>query len=206
MSLETPKTQKQLQSEQTRARITGAAIQLFAKKGFYSTSIADLSQASGLTKGALYHHFENKDAIFFAVVAAVRDTFRAAVLRDVLQTKHALDRLTLLFDNHARLLSEDESLCLTLAGLVMEMDGVNPTFMAVLQELFADLTAFIELIILKGQKNDQIRADIDPRLTALNIVGILEGSALPLILNRGEIDYAAMIETVKQILLDGLRP
>ena len=62
-----PKTQKQLQSEQTRQRIIEAAAQLFVRKGFYGTSIADLAQATGLTKGALYHHFENKDAIFDSI-------------------------------------------------------------------------------------------------------------------------------------------
>ncbi len=200
------KTQKQLQSEQTRQRIIEAATQLFGHKGFYSTSVADLAQATGLTKGALYHHFENKDALFFAVVETVRDTWREAVIRDVLEAKDTLARLAVLLDNHARLINENETLCLVLGGLVMEMNGVNPTFMAALQELFADLTVFIERIIQKGQATGQVRADLDPRLTALNIVGMLEGSAIPWILNRQDVDYTAMMATLKPILLNGLRP
>lgn len=199
------KTQKQVQGEQTRQRIIEAAIQLFARKGFYSTSIADLAQATGLTKGALYHHFESKDDLLFAVIETVRELWRDTVVHDVLKAGNALDRLVVLFENHARLISEHETLCLVLGGLVMEMDGANPTFMGTLQEIFADLTIFIEHIIEKGQKSGEVRPDLDARLAALNIVGMLEGSAIPWILNRGEIDYTAMMATFEQMLLDGLR-
>jgi AcrR family transcriptional regulator len=48
----------------------------FGRKGFYSTSVADLAQATGLTKGVLYHHFENKDALFFAVVQREDVTYK----------------------------------------------------------------------------------------------------------------------------------
>ncbi len=199
------KTQKQLQSEQTRQRIIEAAAQLFARKGFYGTSIADLAQATGLTKGALYHHFENKDAIFFAVIEAVRDAWREAVARDVLKAGDALTRLALLFDNHARCISENETLCLVLGSLVAEMDGVNPTFMAALEKIYVDLTLFIERIIRQGQAAGQVRPDLDARLAAVNIVGMLR-TGCSRILNRMSADYTARMATLKQMLLDSLRP
>jgi TetR/AcrR family transcriptional repressor of nem operon len=199
------KTQKQLQSEQTRQRIIEAAAQLFARKGFYGTSIADLAQATGLTKGALYHHFENKDAIFFAVIETVRDAWREAVARDVLKAGDALTRLAVLFDNHARCISENETLCLVLGSLVAEMDGVNPTFMAALEKIYADLTLFIERIVRKGQAAGQVRPDLDARLAALNIVGMLR-TGCSRILNRMSADYTARMATLKQMLLDSLRP
>ena len=45
------KTQKQIQSEQTRRRIVAAAAELFVSKGFEGSSIADLARATKLTKG-----------------------------------------------------------------------------------------------------------------------------------------------------------
>ncbi len=200
------KTQKQLQGERTRQRIIEAAAQLFVRRGFYGTSIADLAQATGLTKGALYHHFESKDAIFFAVIEAVRETWREAVARDVLKAKDALTQLAVLLDNHAHLISENETLCLVLSGLTMEMDGTNPAFMAALQEIHTDLILFVERLIQKGQTAGQVRPDLDARLVALNIVGILGGIGCCPILKHVSGDYAAMMETLKQMLLDGLRP
>lgn len=200
------KTQRQLQGEQTRQRIIEAAAQLFVRRGFYGTSIADLAQATGLTKGALYHHFENKDALFFAVIEMVRDTWNDAVARDVLQVKNALDRLAILFDSHARLISENEILCLVLSGLEMEMEGVNSAFMTALQEIYDELTQFIARIIEKGQALGQVRPDVDARLMAFNIVGMLKGSGCSRLLKRMSGDYLAMMAVLKQMVLDSLQP
>jgi len=200
------KTQKQLQGEQTRQRIIDAAAQLFVSKGFYGTSIADLAQATDLTKGALYHHFENKDAIFFAVVNDVRDTWHKIVVRDVLKAEGALARIGVLLDNHARCINENETLCLVLNGLIAEMDGLNPTFMTALQKLYDDLTGFIERIVRKGQTTGQVRSDLDARLVAINIVGMMRGGGCARILNRLGADYTARMATLKQMILASLRP
>ena len=52
-----------------RADILGAARELFGTKGYTVTSIADLADALGVTKGALYYHFKSKEAILDALVA-----------------------------------------------------------------------------------------------------------------------------------------
>jgi AcrR family transcriptional regulator len=204
---EMPKTQKQLQGERTQGEIIEAATRLFVRKGFYGTSISDLAQATGLTKGALYHHFENKDALFFAVIKRVRDVWSEAVGRNVLEAQDAPTRLTTLLDNHARLIDENDTFCLVLNGLMMEMDGVNPAFMTALEEVQAELLAFIERIIREGQENGQIRPDLDAQLAALNVVGMLKGSgcSLPMFERLG-VNYVAVMETMKHMLLDGLRP
>ena len=82
----------------------------------------------------------------------------------------------------------------------------NTKFINALEEIFSDLTLFIERIIEKGQNNDEIRKDLDPHLTALSLVGIMEGSAIPWILNRGKISYFEYSKTQKDIVLRGLRP
>ncbi len=135
----------------------------------------------------------------------MRDAWREAVARDVLKAGDALTRLAVLFDNHARCISENETLCLVLGSLVAEMDGVNPTFMAALEKIYADLTLFIERIIRKGQAAGQVRPDLDARLAALNIVGMLR-TGCSRILNRMSADYTARMATLKQMLLDSLRP
>ena len=199
------KTQKQIQSEQTRKKIIESAIDLFSRKGFNYTSISDLASSSEITKGAIYHHFENKDAIFYAVLEDVRHLWRRTVLSDLLAKSNAIDQLSTLFENHACIIEEQENICLVLSGLVMEMDNVNPKFIAALEEIFSDLTLFIERIIKRGQENNEIRKDLDPHLMALNLVGIMEGSAIPWILNRGKISYAEYSKTQTEIVLRGLK-
>jgi len=57
-------------SETTIGHITAAARNLFATKGFADTSIEDIVQSAGVTRGALYHHFTSKAEVFRAVVVA----------------------------------------------------------------------------------------------------------------------------------------
>lgn len=202
---EMSKTQRQIQSEQTRQRIVETAARLFVRKGFYGTSIADLAKAVGLTKGALYHHFENKDALFFAVIEMVRDTWNEAVIRDVLEAGNALDRLAVLLDNHARLVRENETLCLVMASLVADIDDADSDFAVALRKVYDDLTYFIERIVGKGQAAGEVRSDLDARLVALNLVAMLRASCCRM-LKRLSRDYVARMTTLKQVFLDGLRP
>ena len=52
----------------TRDRILHAALQVFAQKGYHRAVVDDIVRASRTSKGAVYHHFPNKEALFLALV------------------------------------------------------------------------------------------------------------------------------------------
>jgi AcrR family transcriptional regulator len=54
-------------SEATRTKLLAVARELFGRRGYAATAIDDVTGAAGLTKGAFYHHFADKQAIFRAV-------------------------------------------------------------------------------------------------------------------------------------------
>src|SRR5512140_1087802 len=54
----------QKRGEETRTHILDAAGELFAKRGYAATSVADICQQAGVTKGAFYHHFATKQQVF----------------------------------------------------------------------------------------------------------------------------------------------
>ena len=65
-----PRTKAE-QGEATRAKLVRVARQLFATRGYGGTSILDITRAAEVTRGALYHHFPDKRALFEAVFDAV---------------------------------------------------------------------------------------------------------------------------------------
>ncbi len=54
----------QQRGEETRSHILDVAGELFAERGYAATSVADICAQAGVTKGAFYHHFESKQAVF----------------------------------------------------------------------------------------------------------------------------------------------
>jgi AcrR family transcriptional regulator len=61
----------QARAATTRQALVTAAKRLFASKGYHETEIADLVASTGVTRGALYHHFGGKERLFEAVCTEV---------------------------------------------------------------------------------------------------------------------------------------
>jgi TetR/AcrR family transcriptional regulator, transcriptional repressor for nem operon len=68
---------------QTRRKIIEKSLQLFSVKGYFNTSISDILQATGLTKGGLYGHFQSKEDIWYAVYEEAVRIWRGIVFEDV---------------------------------------------------------------------------------------------------------------------------
>src|SRR5260370_41433181 len=63
----------------TRGRILEAALEVFARKGYHGASVVDIVRPSGTSKGAVYHHFPNKEPVFPALVYDFATLLAAAV-------------------------------------------------------------------------------------------------------------------------------
>jgi AcrR family transcriptional regulator len=60
-------------SESTRSALVDSAVELITKRGYAGTSLDEIAKRARVTKGALYHHFSGKQAVFEAVFAKVED-------------------------------------------------------------------------------------------------------------------------------------
>jgi AcrR family transcriptional regulator len=72
-------SQRQAQADATRARLVGIARRLFAEHGYADTPIDAIVNEAGITRGALYYHFEDKKALLEAAYCAIEEELVAAV-------------------------------------------------------------------------------------------------------------------------------
>jgi AcrR family transcriptional regulator len=63
-----PPNRRQVKQERTRSRLLAAAAVVFARRGYHVATLEDVAAEAGFTKGAVYSNFENKEALFLALV------------------------------------------------------------------------------------------------------------------------------------------
>lgn len=83
----------QPRSEETRSRILDAALDCFSERGYDATSVVDICQRAGVSKGAFYYHFASKQALFVALLdqwLAALDSRVAVEATTPLETLHAM--------------------------------------------------------------------------------------------------------------------
>lgn len=75
------------QAEETRHLLISVARELFTERGYAATSIEDIIQRAGVARGALYHHFSGKDALFRSVYDAVQAETASGVMAAALAAR-----------------------------------------------------------------------------------------------------------------------
>ena len=84
---------------QTRRNIIEKSLQLFCVKGYYNTSINDILDATGLTKGGLYGHFTSKEDIWYAVYDEALRIWRQVIFKDIQSSSSPLERIEAFIEN-----------------------------------------------------------------------------------------------------------
>lgn len=85
---------KQLASQETIRKILKLARKKFSNKGYAGTSLEEIVEELGMTRGALYHHFKNKKALFLAVLEEVQSELGQHVEASALKVSDTWQQLT----------------------------------------------------------------------------------------------------------------
>jgi AcrR family transcriptional regulator len=83
----------QARSETTRQKLLDAAIDLFTQVGYATAGLEEIIERTGMTKGALYHHFDSKEALATAIIEQGGDLTRAAFRQVCESSSPALENL-----------------------------------------------------------------------------------------------------------------
>jgi AcrR family transcriptional regulator len=83
----------QARSETTRQKILSAAIDLFGEVGYAAAGLGEIIERAGMTKGALYHHFDSKEALATAIIEQGTNLTRDAFDRVCQSSSPALENM-----------------------------------------------------------------------------------------------------------------
>ncbi|MCB0040893.1 MAG: TetR/AcrR family transcriptional regulator [Caldilinea sp.] len=192
----------QQRSEETRERILSTALACFAEAGYDATGVATICQRAGVSKGAFYHHFASKQALFLALLAEWLDT---------IDQQMAATRSTA-----GTVPQELETMAGTFGQVFQDASGNLPLFLqfwtqaakepVVWEATMAPFRRYRELfadIIAAGIAEGSLRAT-DPQLAAHALVSLAVGMLLQGVLDPAGADWAQVAEEAVQLLLDGM--
>jgi len=84
---------------ETKQKIINKSLQLFSVKGYYNTSINDILEATGLTKGGLYGHFKSKEELWYAVYDQAVTIWKDIVFKDIRKIDDKIKKIEKVLDN-----------------------------------------------------------------------------------------------------------
>ena len=165
--------------ERSREIIVDRAAQLFSRKGFYGTSMEDIAEAVGLTKGAIYSHFGSKEDICYAVLEKAGRMIQGKVSPYVRSQSNACDQLLAMIQGY-RSYAEDrvfEGGCIIL-NLAVEMDDINEGLRNDLAARIMGWRRWIMRIVEEGKGRKEVRDDVDSDQLATLIISSLQGAMI----------------------------
>ena len=166
-------------SARTRRFIIEKAAPIFNKKGYSGTSMYDLTEATGLTKGGIYGNFENKDEIAAAAFEYNSRHILDQIKVIVLSQKSSRDKLFAITGFYRQYLYEPElSGGCPLLNTAVEADDMYPNLREwVLRSLDYIRRSFI-YIINEGIEQGEFNENVDPDHYATVFLGLIEGGIM----------------------------
>jgi len=163
--------------ERTRQRLLQAAFREVYRYGFQSAGVDTILAATNVTKGALYYHFESKEALGYAIIEEVVakltcDRWMLPLQRS--EEKDPIDALIGIVRAIPHRPRDVKSGC-PLVNLTQEMSQLDEQFRKRLERIFHAWQEGIAMALRRGQSQGTVRRDLVPEETASFLIAMVEG-------------------------------
>ena len=154
---------------ETRRLLIAAALDLFAEKGFSRTSVQEVADRAGLTKGAFYHHFTTKDD----VLHLIHDEF---IDRALASQERALATYDTATEQLAKMAFDTTRICIDYQKHVLvffrELHVIDGAVRDAILEKRRRSTALFEETLRCGVESGEFDGGLDPTVAALGLLGM----------------------------------
>ena len=182
-----------------------AAFQEIHRSGFRSADLDAILANAGVTKGALYYHFDNKEALGYAVVdEVIASKVHLKWVQPLRNAENPIDVLIGIVQSES-VKREDVQRGCYLLNLSQEMSGLDEGFRRRTASVYKDWHDGVAEALRKGQKRRLVRSDINVNETATFLVAAWEGYA---VLSKNAQDVRMLRSGQKKVIhhLESLRP
>jgi len=194
-------------AEKTKQFIVEKTAPIFNKKGFAGTSLSDMTEATGLTKGSIYGNFANKDEVALAVFDYNISRLNKSLDAKIADCTSSVDALIKM----AGFYRTEIKNTITAGGSPMlntaiEADDTHPALKERAFKSIKDWKKKIEAIIKKGIAKNEIKPTVNGSDFAVEFISIIEGGIM-LAKTTGDISMLnTCIKRVEKIINNELKP
>ena len=187
-----------------RSEILSTAVKIFASKGFYTTTMAEISDASGFAIGTLYQFFESKENLYTTMICEKLDMMYSGIREKVDGAESAIDKIEALIKSYFDYVETNIDFC----NLFIRGEGIVPSEekTQLREKVIKDYLShmdFIEGIMRLGMDTAYLR-DLDPRIMAFSLFGVIRAHIIGWVLENHDYPLSDKVECVLQIFLRGV--
>jgi AcrR family transcriptional regulator len=162
-------------------RIIHESLRQFSTKGFMSTSISDILESVGTSKGGLYNHFKSKEELFFAALSEARKIWRQRNLVGLDHLKRPIDKIKKLLENYRdHYLADSENFpggCIFVT-LAVELNDQQPHLAKEVNEGFERFKGMIKRLLDQEKEGGNLKNGIDTGMVAEMIFSGILGACV----------------------------
>jgi AcrR family transcriptional regulator len=169
----------------TRSNILNIALRLFLKKGYKDVSYKDLMKETGLSKGAIYHHFASKDELLASVFEfLLESTTKPSAIEPENEVKDLKSFRKLFIDSKIQQFNSfkeflgTKSIKFNKLLFFLEAINENEKLKKIILELLKQETLFLEKCFISLKKHNKLPKGKDPVLMAQSLFWMLQGSEM----------------------------
>ncbi len=190
----------QKRSESTHARLLDSALKQFAANGYEATSVDDICAEAGVSKGAFYHHFESKQALFLALLNSWLQAVDSGLSQ--LQKPTVPRTLLAMTDILPNVLSAAKDQLPMFLEFWLQASREEKIWEATI-EPYRHFRGYFAGMIVRGMKEGTLRK-VDPDVTGQIILSMAVGILLQALLEPEGAHWGSTARQGMQILMRGL--
>lgn len=164
-------------AERTKAFIIERTSPIFNKKGVVGTSLSDITEATGLTKGAIYGNFTDKDEVALAAFEYNVDKVFSGLAEAISTETTAVGKLKAITAFYKKYFSVDKyKYGCPMANTATEVDDTHPALHAKVKSKYYKWRKGIENIINEGIAKGELKPEFDAKVFASLMIVTIQGS------------------------------